>query len=205
MTESAEEWLASWPSTKNPRSRAREEQITRTAQRLTVERGLDGFTMDELAEAADVSRRTVFNHFGTKLDAVLGNPPPITLDEVERFRSGLPHGHLVRDIAVVIASILATSQHTREDARRLPALLRDPSLMAAANERLIDVAARLASLAAFRGAELTAQQSRMLVLLFGAVAHEALEHFVRSDDADDAPDLPTLFLDLLEETLSLLD
>lgn len=202
MNESAEEWLASWPSTKNPRTRAREEQITRTAQRLAVERGLDGFTMDELAEAAAVSRRTVFNHFGSKIDAVLGNPPSITLEDVERFRSGLPHGHLVRDIAVVIASVLTTSQHTREDALRLPALLREPKLMTAANERLVGVAERLASLAAFRGTALTPQQSRMLVLLLGAVAHEALEHFVRRDDE---PDLSALFLELLEETLTLLD
>src|SRR5690606_35165819 len=123
-------------STKNPRSRATEERITRTAQQLTVEHGLDGFTMDELAEATGLSRRTLFNHFPSKIDAVLGNPPAITLEQVHRFAAGEPHGHLVRDLGAVIASLLVTSQHTREDARRLPVLLREPKMMDAANERL---------------------------------------------------------------------
>ena len=201
MIKSAEEWLARWPCTKNPRSRATEERITRAAQRLTVEHGLDGFTMDDLAAATGVSRRTLFNHFDSKIDAVLGNLPAITEDQLELFRDGQPHGHLVRDLGAVIASLLVTGQHTREDARRLPALLREPRLMDAANERLVHMAERLASLAAFRGIELSAQQSRLVVLLFGAVAHEALEQFVRSDAE---LDLPTLFLDLLEETLGLM-
>ncbi|MCO1337830.1 hypothetical protein BJH93_02835 [Kocuria polaris] len=42
------------------------------ARRLTAERGLAGFTVEELAEAAGVSRRTFFNYFQTKEDAVLG-------------------------------------------------------------------------------------------------------------------------------------
>ena len=50
-------------------------RITLTAQRLTDERGLDGFTMDDLAEAVDVSRRTLFNYFPGKVDAVLGPDP----------------------------------------------------------------------------------------------------------------------------------
>ena len=50
-------------------------RITLCAQRLTDERGLDGFTMDDLAEAAEVSRRTLFNYFPGKVDAVLGAAP----------------------------------------------------------------------------------------------------------------------------------
>ena len=50
------------------------ERITLCAQVLADEHGLDGFTMDELATAADVSRRTLFNHFPGKVDAVLGAP-----------------------------------------------------------------------------------------------------------------------------------
>ena len=45
--------------------------IQRKAIDLTLERGLAGFTMQELADAADVSRSTLFNYFPSKADAVL--------------------------------------------------------------------------------------------------------------------------------------
>lgn len=57
----------------------REERIASTAVRLsalarqlTVEHGLSGFTVDEVCARAGVSRRTFFNYFASKDDAVLG-------------------------------------------------------------------------------------------------------------------------------------
>lgn len=46
--------------------------LTNHARTLTAERELNGFTIEELCEAAGVSRRTFFNYFATKEDAVLG-------------------------------------------------------------------------------------------------------------------------------------
>ena len=53
--------------------RTRKRLITRqtisdTATRLFFERGFDAVTIDEIAEAADVGRMTVFNHFPRKED-----------------------------------------------------------------------------------------------------------------------------------------
>jgi AcrR family transcriptional regulator len=42
--------------------------ISDAATRLFVERGFDNVTVDEIAEAADVGRMTVFNHFPRKED-----------------------------------------------------------------------------------------------------------------------------------------
>ena len=53
-------------------------RITTCAQRLTDQHGLDGFTMDDLAAEAGVSRRTLFNYFPGKVDAVLGPGPGAT-------------------------------------------------------------------------------------------------------------------------------
>lgn len=44
------------------------------ARALTLDKGLGGFTLDELCTQVGVSRRTFFNYFASKDDAVLGIP-----------------------------------------------------------------------------------------------------------------------------------
>ena len=48
--------------------------LIRAARRFTAERGLAGFTVEDLCAEAAVSRRTFFNYFASKDDAVLGVP-----------------------------------------------------------------------------------------------------------------------------------
>ncbi|HMJ02261.1 MAG TPA: helix-turn-helix domain-containing protein [Conexibacter sp.] len=52
------------------KKRATREAIAATARRLFAERGFDAVTVAEIAAAADVSEKTVFNHFATKDDLV---------------------------------------------------------------------------------------------------------------------------------------
>ena len=136
MTQSAIEVLEQG----DPRAEKRRltaHRITGCAQRLTLERGLDGFTMDDLAELAGVSRRTLFNYFPGKDDAVLGGPPVLSAELLETFSTGGPHGHLVDDLAEVVLSILAESPETREDvARGREVMLANPRLIALAHQRL---------------------------------------------------------------------
>jgi AcrR family transcriptional regulator len=47
---------------------ATRQAISDTATRLFFERGFDTVTIDDIAEAADVGRKTVFNHFARKED-----------------------------------------------------------------------------------------------------------------------------------------
>lgn len=61
------------PSSTKPNRQTRKRLATRqkisdVATRLFSERGFDGVKIEEIAEAADVSRMTVFNHFPRKED-----------------------------------------------------------------------------------------------------------------------------------------
>ncbi len=47
-------------------------RLSASARELTAERGLAGFTVEELCDRVGVSRRTFFNYFDSKDDAVFG-------------------------------------------------------------------------------------------------------------------------------------
>lgn len=62
------------PSGEGLRARKKREtrrSIARAALRLAQEAGPDPVTIEAIAEAADVSPRTIFNHFATREDAIL--------------------------------------------------------------------------------------------------------------------------------------
>lgn len=54
------------------KKRATRDAIATTARRLFAARGFDAVTVAEVADAAGVSEKTVFNHFATKEDLVFG-------------------------------------------------------------------------------------------------------------------------------------
>ncbi|SKC78598.1 TetR/AcrR family transcriptional regulator [Krasilnikoviella flava] len=90
------------------KKRARTDAIVESAQRLVLERGLDAVTVEEIAEAAQISPRTFFNYFESKDDAVLGQGSfEPSAETRETFAAGGPHGRLVADLEVLVRSLLA--------------------------------------------------------------------------------------------------
>lgn len=63
------------------KKRRTRELIAGEAQRLFIAHGFDAVTVDDIAIAADVARKTVFNYFSTKED--------LFFSSVERIESGL--------------------------------------------------------------------------------------------------------------------
>jgi AcrR family transcriptional regulator len=60
--------LTTPPDRRTRKRLATRQRISDVATRLFVERGFDEVTVEEIAEAADVARMTVFNHFSRKED-----------------------------------------------------------------------------------------------------------------------------------------
>jgi AcrR family transcriptional regulator len=122
-------------------------RITRCAQQLTDAHGIDGFTMEDLAAAAEVSRRTLFNYFPSKTDAVLGEAPEIPEADLATFVAGGPHGNLVDDVAE-LARIALDAKRTDRESLELgrKVLNANPRLLACAHERFETVAEEFAAL-----------------------------------------------------------
>jgi AcrR family transcriptional regulator len=125
--------------------------ITRGARELTEDHGLDGFTMDQLAEQVGVSRRTLFNYVPGKLDAVLGPEKPIDPAIVEVFLAGGPTGDLLVDVKEVVrASLEADVPDPAELAAVRRLLRRDTRLMVAVHERFVEKSRQLSDAIATR-------------------------------------------------------
>ncbi|MFT4286095.1 TetR/AcrR family transcriptional regulator [Nocardioides sp.] len=114
--------------------------ITLCAQQLTDERGLDGFTMDELAECAGISRRTLFNYVPSKVDAVLGPMPDPEPELFETFMAGGPTGHLMSDVKELVVDVLRTKDADPTDIERTRRIIEaDARLHHAIHERFVRI------------------------------------------------------------------
>ena len=162
-------------------------RITLTAQRLTDDRGLDGFTMEDLAAAVDVSRRTLFNYYPSKIDAVLGPDPDLDDEVWATFVAGGPHGDLVEDIIALSCHVLQAKPLTREELaldRRI--MLAEPRLLAAVHDRLATVSAELGALLVARtGDKLDLATAQLLVRVLAATFDCAMDRALSVDDVAD--------------------
>lgn len=159
-------------------------RITLCALRLTDERGLDGFTMEELAEAAEVSRRTLFNYFPGKIDAVLGEHPDLPEAALTEFLAGGPHGNLLEDVAELARAALSDTPPDRatvELGRRV--LVAHARLHAAAHQRFEDLTDECAARVSEReGAQYGADRARLLLRLLLALFDAALDLYVEEGE-----------------------
>lgn len=101
--------------------------IRDAAADLVLEVGLSGATIDAISARAGVSRRTFFNYFQSKEDAVLGTQPPIVPEGALR-EFDESHGDLFTRTVRLLAAVSLTTvrddalPRRRELARQFPEL-----------------------------------------------------------------------------------
>jgi AcrR family transcriptional regulator len=117
---------------KGRREQKREEtrrRLTRAAQRLFAEQGFDRTSLDEIAAAAGVSRRTFFHYFGSKEDVILSRHAEFERTLLDAIRTAPPEEPLLR--VAEKAAIAALASFDAEEARLIEQLKRDTPALGA--------------------------------------------------------------------------
>jgi AcrR family transcriptional regulator len=184
------------------RRRTTEHRISACAQRLTDEHGLEGFTLEDLAEATGVSRRTLFNYFSGKVDAVLGPPPDVAPEALEAFRAGGPRHDLVEDLAVLARTMLTDVPGREQIALHRRLLRSNPRLLAAAIDRFELVSEHLvAEILTREGPAFDSDRARVAIRLLSALFEVSLDRFLTDAAQRDVADLFTDSLRTARELL----
>ena len=112
--------------------------ITAVARSLTAEHGLNGYTVEEVCERTGISRRTFFNYFPTKEDAIIGHvDDDFPAAVVTRFIEGgaaSPAGEisptLLSDLVRLSLDLSEQMNACEEETRQLIAVIqKEPQLM----------------------------------------------------------------------------
>jgi AcrR family transcriptional regulator len=78
-------------------------QLRRVVLELVAERGLANVTVEDIAEAADVSPRTFFNYFPSKEAALFGGDPSRADELRDRVATAMPGESALSALRVVLA------------------------------------------------------------------------------------------------------
>ncbi len=156
--------------------------ITAAARSLTAEHGLNGYTVEEVCERTGISRRTFFNYFPAKEDAIIGHTEDdFPADAVSRFMErgyDSPAGEISATLLSDLVRLsLDLSEHMRaseQETRQLIAVIKkEPQLMlriiGLSEQRDADFSRLLARR---EGVTPDHPVVRMAVLLLGSIARK---------------------------------
>ncbi|WP_336711028.1 TetR/AcrR family transcriptional regulator [Arthrobacter sp. USHLN218] len=165
--------------------------ITDAARALTAAHGISGFTVEQLCEEIGISRRTFFNYFPGKEDAILGDPTDSIPEALAKAfveggrkfapvpQSGALTPTLLDDFTELAAAMTERLAMSRKELMRLQqAISSEPKLMAKATHGTRQAQDAFAQLLAARERLLPEDRRiRLAVSLLSAVAERAGAEF----------------------------
>ena len=173
--------------------------IQQHALRLFLRQGYDGTSIEDIAEAAEISPSTVFRYFPTKPDLVIYDD----LDErmVEAFRSQPPELNAVQALrAMVRAGFGSVAGEELAVQRERERLMRSvPELRAAMLDELARTVDEVAGLVAERSGR--SPDDDEVVALAGAAIGVSIAAWL----ATDGDDLDARYLDRIDAGMALLE
>jgi AcrR family transcriptional regulator len=106
-------------------------QLEQVALRLFVERGFDATTVDDIAAAAEVSRRTFFRYYASKEDVLLADHPKNLAALREALAARPPAEPILTALREALMTLSGPYEQDRERVLRRAKLMRTtPSLQA---------------------------------------------------------------------------
>ncbi|WP_316308220.1 TetR/AcrR family transcriptional regulator [Clavibacter michiganensis] len=183
-------------------------KLTTLARRLTAQHGLAGFTVEEVCEQAGVSRRTFFNYFASKEDALFGRSARVdTADLEEAFvAAGDPEDPalsptLLDDLADLCLerwARLDTDGTSMQDMHA--AFRREPGLLVRALEAAVEDEAKDVLLVERReGLPAGDLRASVVVQIMGALGRASAREFLAPGNADPIQLILRRRLDALRE------
>lgn len=187
------------PTLRERQATERRAAIAHAARALTAERGLSGFTVEELCEQVGISRRTFFNYFASKEHALIGRPEEgLDGQAAWDFVAKTSGKTLIDDVMTLGLAHFAAIGLTPESAKEFQAIVeREPKLLTALMAIGTERDRLLTALIAEReGLDPSDASIPLTIHLTGAIMRTALERSL-------AGDTDTPLHDLAQERLAI--
>jgi AcrR family transcriptional regulator len=162
--------------------------IQREALRLFKKRGYDETTIEDIAEAAEISPSTFFNYFPTKEDVVIYDEYDPEVFAALMADTGRPLGESIRNAIEAMAGIFENDRDAIYERAKLS--LEVPELRARTWEELEKAQTQFAAIIASRtGREPGDFEVRVVALALVAAAFESALEWVRTGGKDNMLEL----------------
>jgi len=183
-------------SLRDLRKRETIRSLTDIARRLTVDHGFSGFTVEDVCAEAGISRRTFFNYFESKENAVFGftEIDPRLLELEEEFVT--MEGDLLDDFVAIMLRRWALLDPLSDAPALMSVIENEPRLLRGAFERLAENERRDVALIVRREGESEMLRAEVVVHMTGALVRMAVDQLLHHHSTESIEDLVLRRLDV---------